>query len=46
MFAVVVLLEHGGAGGATAAPLAGAFVESLVEHGLIERTPGSASPSE
>jgi penicillin-binding protein 2 len=37
-YAFAVVLEHGGSGGATAAPLAKSFIEAMADAGLLRRT--------
>jgi penicillin-binding protein 2 len=45
-YAFAVVLEHGGSGGATAAPLAKSFIESMADAGLLRRNSTSQAAAE
>jgi penicillin-binding protein 2 len=45
-YAFAIVLEHGGSGGSTAAPLAKAFIEAMARAGLLRSDPATVSITE
>jgi penicillin-binding protein 2 len=45
-YAFAVVLEHGGSGGATAAPLAKSFIEAMADAGLLRRNATTQAAAE
>ncbi len=45
-YAFTIVLEHGGSGGRSAAPIAKSMIETMLEAGLVSRTTGEVSASD